>query len=121
MKKRKYAIIEIGSNNTKTHIYEENHLILENNTTIEFKKHYQQNKQISSEDLEKLYTVIEKMREYTLDLHIYGCSIFRNMSTDELAKINQELERRFSLSIEVVTQEQEAEYTALGCYYGLNY
>ena len=43
------------------------------------------------------------------------------MSTDELAKINQELERRFSLSIEVVTQEQEAEYTALGCYYGLNY
>ena len=61
------------------------------------------------------------MREYTLNLHIYGCSIFRNMSTDELAKINQELERRFSLSIEVVTQEQEAEYTALGCYYGLNY
>ncbi len=117
MKKRKYAIIEIGSNNTKTHIYEGNHLILENNTTIEFKKHYQQNKQISSEDLEKLYAVIEKMREYTLDLHIYGCSIFRNMSTDELAKINQELERRFPLSIEVVT----AEYTALGCYYGLNY
>ena len=121
MKKRKYAIIEIGSNNTKTHIYEGNYLILENNTTIEFKKHYQQNKQISSEDLEKLYAVIEKMREYTLNLHIYGCSIFRNMSTDELAKINQELERRFSLSIEVVTQEQEAEYTALGCYYGLNY
>ena len=78
MKKRKYAIIEIGSNNTKIHIYEGNHLIFENNATIEFKKHYQQNKQISSEDLEKLYAVIEKTREYTLDLHIYGCSIFRN-------------------------------------------
>ena len=48
MKKRKYAIIEIGSNNTKIHIYEGNHLIFENNATIEFKKHYQQNKQISS-------------------------------------------------------------------------
>ena len=30
---KKYGIIEIGSNNTKTHIYE-------NNTTIEFKNNY---------------------------------------------------------------------------------
>lgn len=35
---KKIAIIEIGSNNTKTHIYEDNNLISENNMTIEFKK-----------------------------------------------------------------------------------
>lgn len=38
MKKETFAIIEIGSNNTKTHIYENDNLIYENNTTIEFKK-----------------------------------------------------------------------------------
>ncbi len=36
----RFAIIEIGSNNTKTHIYEDNRVIYKNNTTIEFKKNY---------------------------------------------------------------------------------
>ena len=39
--KNTFAIIEIGSNNTKTHIYEEGKVVYENNTTIEFKKNYQ--------------------------------------------------------------------------------
>ena len=38
MNKRLFAIIELGSNNTKTHIYEDEKLIYENNATIEFKK-----------------------------------------------------------------------------------
>ena len=37
---KKIAIIEIGSNNTKTHIYENSNLVKENNITIEFKKNY---------------------------------------------------------------------------------
>ena len=37
---KKFAIIEIGSNNTKTHVYENNKNIYENNMTIEFKKNY---------------------------------------------------------------------------------
>lgn len=32
------AIVEIGSNNTKAHIYDGNNLIYEKNVTIEFKK-----------------------------------------------------------------------------------
>lgn len=35
---KKIAIIEIGSNNTKTHIYENDNLLKESNVTIEFKK-----------------------------------------------------------------------------------
>ena len=43
-------MIEIGSNNTKTHIYQKDELIYENNTTIEFKKNYiKKNKIIVSE------------------------------------------------------------------------
>ena len=48
--KKIFAIIEIGSNNTKTHIYQKDELIYENNTTIEFKKNYiKKNKIIVSE------------------------------------------------------------------------
>ncbi|MGI5897831.1 MAG: hypothetical protein ACOX6Q_01575 [Candidatus Dojkabacteria bacterium] len=34
------AIIEIGSNNTNTHIYDGDELVFDNNVTIEFKKNY---------------------------------------------------------------------------------
>lgn len=40
MNEKGFAIIEMGSNNTKVHIFENNKLIYESNTTIEFKKNY---------------------------------------------------------------------------------
>ncbi len=46
------SIIEIGSNNTKTHIYDEEELVYDENVTIEFKKNYKE--KIDPSDLEKL-------------------------------------------------------------------
>lgn len=117
----KISIIEIGSNNTKTHIYEGNSLIYENSTTIEFKKNYKIENKILKQDLEKLYTIIENNLKYTDNIHIYGCSIFRNIDKEELEEINKEIERKFNLKIEVVSQDNEAEYTAIGCYNNINY
>ena len=117
----KIAIIEIGSNNTKTHIYEDGKLIFENNTTIEFKKNYKINNKIISSDLDLLFGVIDKAKEYTNIIYIYGCSIFRNITIEELQDINNKLESKYNLKIEVVSQEDEAYYTALGCYNDISY
>ena len=117
----KFAIIEIGSNNTKTHIYENGNIVKESNITIEFKKNYKKENKIVSSDLEKLYDVIKNTLENTKDVHIYGCSIFRNITKGELEEINKELKEKFNLKIEVVSQEDEAKYTALGCYNNINY
>ena len=111
-----FGIIEIGSNNTKTHIYEEDNIVFENTTTIEFKKHYIGENKIKESDLEKLYKVLDNALEYTKNIHIYGCSIFRNLSKEELNKINSEIRNIYSTEIIVVSQEDEANYTALGCY-----
>ena len=116
----KFAIIEIGSNNTKTHIYENGNIVKESNITIEFKKNYKKENKIISSDLEKLYDVIKNTLENTKDVHIYGCSIFRNITKGELEEINKELKEKFNLKIEVVSQEDEAKYTALGCYNNIN-
>jgi len=43
----KCGIIEIGSSNTKTHIYENNKVIYDKTTTIEFKKNYKNNGLVS--------------------------------------------------------------------------
>ena len=118
---KQFAIIEIGSNNTKTHIYDNDKLIYENNTTIEFKKNYLNEKKINPKDIDKLFTVIRKALEYTENVHIFGCSIFRNITNNELEEINLKLYKEFALQIEVVTQKDEAKYTALGCYNDIDY
>ena len=118
---KQFAIIEIGSNNTKTHIYDNDKLIYENNTTIEFKKNYLNGKKINQKDIDKLFTVIRKVLEYTENIHIFGCSIFRNITNNELEEINLKLYKEFALQIEVVTQKDEAKYTALGCYNDIDY
>ena len=115
------AIIEIGSNNTKTHIYQNNELIMENNTTIEFKKKYKINNKINEKDLEKLYVIIKLVLTYTKNVYIFGCSIFRNITKKELNKINEKIKKDFALEIKVVSQEEEAKYTAFGCYNNINY
>lgn len=118
---KKFAIIEIGSNNTKTHVYEDGNVIYENTTTIKLKANYKENSRIISSDLEKLYEIIGKAFKYTDNVHIYGCSIFRNISKEELDEINTVIKEKYSLEIEVVTQEDEANYTALGCYSNVDF
>lgn len=121
MKNNTFAIIEIGSSNTKVKIFENEKILFEESTTIEFKKNYKLNKKIITNDLEKLYTIIEKTLEYTNNVNIYGCSIFRTIENDELTSINEILLSKYNLKITVVSQEEEAEYTALGCYKNLSY
>ena len=118
---KKFAIIEIGSNNTKTHIYENGVLLYDDTTTIEFKKNYKKDNKVSVEDFEKLYELIETAKKYTDNIHLYGCSIFRNISEEELNAINSTLKDRYAVEIDVVTQDEEASYTALGCYANITY
>lgn len=115
-----FAIIEIGSNNTKTHIYKDEEVIYENTTTIEFKKNYKIKNEVDENDLNKLYKVIDNTLTYTKNVSVYGCSIFRNIS-EELNEINEKLYNKFNLKIQVVSQEDEANYTALGCYNNVEY
>ena len=52
---------------------------------------------------------------------MYGCSIFRNISKEELNEINKKIYDKFGFEIQVVSQEDEAQYTALGCYSNIEY
>lgn len=116
-----FAIIEIGSNNTKTHIYKDEDVIYENTTTIQFKKNYKKENKINEEDLNELYKVIENVLSYTKNVNMYGCSICRNISKEELNEINKKIYDKFGFEIQVVSQEDEAQYTALGCYSNIEY
>lgn len=118
---KRFAILEIGSSNTKTHIYEDEKEIYDKTDTIEFKKNYAKEKKVDPSDIKKLYKLIDKVKEYTDNIYIYGCSIFRSMSKEELKEINKDLKEKYDKEIEVVTQEDEAYYTALGCFANIDY
>ena len=121
MNNTKYGIIEIGSNNTKVHVYENNVLIYDALTTIQLKKNYQLENKILDADLEKICEVIKDALKYTKNIYIFGCSIFRKLSEKELNEINEIIYSKFGLKIEVISQEDEAFYTALGCYNNIDY
>lgn len=116
-----FAIIEIGSNNTKTHVYDNDKVVYNGVMTIEFKKNYGIDKKIVKDDLNKLYEVIDDVLQYTKNVYIFGCSIFRLISDEELMEINNTLEDKYGLKIRVVSQEDEALYTAYGCYSDIDY
>lgn len=117
----RFAIIEIGSYNTKTHVYENEKIVYDNTTTLKLKSNYKENGKISNEDIEEMISIIKKALEYTQNVHIYGCSIFRNISEEELKEVNDKVFKECNLTIEVVSQEDEALYTALGCYSNIDY
>ena len=119
--KKRFAIIEIGSYNTKTHIYEQGKVIYEDNTTIKLKSNYKENNRISDNDLNMIISIIKKALTFTKNVHVYGCSIFRNITSEELKEVNNKVLTECNLKIEVVSQEDEAYYTALGCYSNVDY
>lgn len=115
------AIIEIGSTNTKTNIYELDKLVEYKNSTIEFKNNFYKNNKIDENDLNRLYKVIEEAKKVTNNVNLYGCSIFRNISKEELKEINKKIYEKYSIEIEVLASKDEAKLTALGCYANIEY
>ena len=118
---KKFAIIEIGSYNTKTHVYENENIIYDKNTTLKLKSNYKENGKISDNDIEEIINIIKDALKHTEDIHVYGCSIFRNISSNELNEINDKVYKECGIKIEVVSQEDEAYYTAYGCYSNIDY
>ena len=107
--KKTFAIIEIGSNNTKTHIYENDKAIYDNTTTIEFKKNYAKEEKVAKEDLDKLYKLITKVKEYTDEIYVYGCSIFRKLTKEELNNIMKYIDSIRELNSNVILVDKSKE------------
>lgn len=63
--KNRFAIIEIGSYNTKAHVYENGENIYDNTTTLKLKANYSDNGKISKRDVDDIISIIKKAKEYT--------------------------------------------------------
>jgi len=119
-KMKKFIIIEVGSTNTKTYLYEEKLKDL-GVITINFKNNYKLNKRIMESDLEKLYEHIENLRKYDCPIYVFGTSVFRNLDNLERGKFLKEFKDNTSIDFAIVTQEMENELTVYGVISDIDY
>lgn len=115
----KFIIIEVGSTNTKAYLYENETIKDLKRITIEFKRNYQQNNKIKEEDKDTLINFINSL-DYE-HIYVYGTSIFRSLSEEEKDSWLQEFKTRTNLEFNIVTSDDENEYTVYGAIANTNY
>ena len=67
------------------------------------------------------YIIIRKSSEKNKNIMYEILKADWLIKKEELDEINSELKDKFNVEIEVVSQEDEADFTALGCYSNINY
>ena len=77
----KFVVIEIGSTNTKSYLYNDGQVNNLSLKTIEFKNHYKKENKINEEDKNLLFEFINDIKEE--NIFVFGTSIFRNLPIDQ--------------------------------------
>lgn len=118
----KFAIIEVGSTNTKGYICNGNDISELPFITIQFKNNYKQNGTISTEDKNKLYEYINNIKKNECDnVHVYGTSIFRDINETERSKFISEFYNNINAKFNIVSSDEENEYTVHGVIDNIDY
>lgn len=116
---KRFAIVEIGSTNTKAYLYENGEVLDLGFQTIEFKNHYKIAQKIEQKDKEDLFQFIKNLKEE--NCYVYGTSIFRNLKKEELEEWLIEFKEQTGFDFQVVTPDMENEYTVYGAIANTNY
>lgn len=117
----KFAIIEIGSTNTKAYLFENQKLYNLGSQYIPFKTHYKKNNHLEEEDIRTLDTFLSEVKKEVEEVYAFGTSIFRKLSRRERESFASHLKEKFDIDFKVVTAEEESEYTVYGVIENIRY
>lgn len=115
----KFVIVEVGSTTTKSYLYENGTINELDLVVIPFKEDYKKDKKINGKNKSLLFNFINNIKED--HIFIYGTSIFRNISDDELSIWNKEFKDNTGFDFKVVTPDMENEYTVYGVISNIDY
>ena len=86
-------IVEVGSTCTKIDKYDGNKIERLEGKTIQFKKHYNEDKKLRESDVVELIKSINDLKEISKDIYVCGTSIFRTLKEEEKESNRQETEK----------------------------
>ena len=126
---KKFAVVEVGSTNTKSYLYDAAKQDGEQVTefpqrTFDFKVNHKKQGHFAEYDINGLCDLLNELNDKVGQagrVFVYGTSIFREISDTELAAFTDRLKNETGAIFSTVTAEQEAEYTVKGVTLGNDY
>ena len=107
-------IVEVGSTCTKIDKFDGNNIESLEGKTIQFKKHYSEDKSLRESDIKELIEVINELKAISDDIYICGTSVFRMLDDIEKNKFLNRFKKETGYDFNIISQEKENELTVFG-------
>lgn len=107
-------IVEVGSTCIKVDKFDGNNIEKLNGKTIQFKKHYNEDKKIRESDIQELIKSINDLKAISKDIYVCGTSIFRSLDETEKNEFLNRFKTETGYNFNIISQEKENELTVFG-------
>ena len=107
-------IVEVGSTCTKIDKFNGKNIERLEGKTIQFKKHYSEDKKLRESDISELIKNIEELKSISKDIYVCGTSIFRSLSDSEKNSFLERFKNETGYDFNIISQEKENELTVFG-------
>lgn len=107
-------IVEVGSTCVKIDRFNGNDVERLEEKTIQFKKHYNQNKRLRENDVKELIEIIKKLEIISQDIYVCGTSIFRILDKIERKEFLNRFKKETGYEFNIISQEEESKLTVFG-------
>lgn len=107
-------IVEVGSTCTKVDKFDGNNIEKIEGKTIQFKKHYNEDKKLRESDIAELISSINDLKAISQDIYVCGTSIFRTLNDIERKEFLNRFKKETGYEFNIISQEKENELTVFG-------
>lgn len=107
-------IVEVGSTCTKIDKFNGKSIEKLQGITIQFKKHYNEDKCLRESDIKELIKSVKELKSISEDIYVCGTSIFRTLENTEKQKFLERFKKETGYEFNIISQESENELTVFG-------
>ena len=107
-------IVEVGSTCTKVDKINGKTIEKLEGKTIQFKKHYNEDKKLRESDINELINSIKELKSISEDIYVCGTSIFRSLNDLEKISFLERFKNETGYNFNIISQEKENELTVFG-------
>lgn len=107
-------IVEVGSTCTKVDKFDGKIIERLEGKTIQFKKHYNEDKKLRESDIVELISSINDLKSISQEIYVCGTSIFRTLNHIEREEFLNRFKNETGYEFNIISQEKENELTVFG-------
>ena len=107
-------IVEVGSTCTKVDKFNGKNVERLEGKTIQFKKHYNEDKKLRESDVNELIESIKELKNISKNIYVCGTSIFRTLNDLEKNTFLEKFKNETGYNFNIISQERENELTVFG-------